>query len=150
MARLERSIVIQVPVEEVFAYAADWQKWSDWFEGVSDFKPTTQITQGNGARYAYKARMMGVSAKVETEVHDFVKNRGWTGVATRGMPHRTRWIFEPEGGGTKFTYVLEYRLPVPLVGPLVDSLFMQPQWERIVEKSLENLKKHFFASRSRD
>jgi hypothetical protein len=81
-------------------YAADYQKWPSWFEGVSDFEATTSVTQGNGARYAYRARMMGVSATLETEVHDFQQNRGWRGVATRGMPHRTQWAFAPVAHGT--------------------------------------------------
>jgi hypothetical protein len=143
MTRIERSIMIQAPVKDVFDYAADWRKWSEWFEDVLDFRPTTAIEQGNGARYAYKARMMGLSLKVETEIHDFVLNAGWTGVATKGMPHRTQWIFESIGDTTKFTYVLEYKLAVPLVGSLLDSLIMKPQWNRIISNSLKNLKGHF-------
>jgi len=143
MTRIEHSTVIQAPVQDVFSYAADWQKWPDWFEGVSDFRATTDLKQGNGARYAYKARLMGVSAHVETEIHEFVQNTGWKGVATKGMPHKTQWIFEPQADNTKFTYVLEYQLPIPLVGSLLDSLFIKPQWDKIICKSLENLKKHF-------
>ncbi len=105
MARIEQSVIIEAALKNVFHYAADWQKWSDWFEGVSGFRSTTVIKQGNGARYAYKARIMGVSASVETEIHDFVENVGWKGIATKGMPHTTQWIFESVGNGTKFTYV---------------------------------------------
>ena len=143
MTRIEHSITIETPVEQVFSYAADYRKWTEWFEGVSDFKATTAITQGNGARYAYKARLLGISANVETEVHDFVNNRGWTGLATKGMPHRTHWRFEPIGSGTKFTYALEYQLPIPLLGSLLDSLFMRPQWDKIIANSLNNLRHHF-------
>lgn len=143
MTRIEHSITIEAPVEQVFAYAADYRTWNEWFEGVSDFKPTTAVTQGNGARYAYKARLLGVSASVETEVHDFVNNRGWTGLATRGIPHRTHWKFESIGSGTKFTYTLEYQLPIPLLGSVFDSMFMKPQWDKIIANSLHNLRQHF-------
>jgi len=143
MTRIEHSVIIQAPVEQVFSYVADYQKWSEWFEGVSDFRATTSISQGNGARYAYKARMMGVSAGLETEVNDFQLNRGWKGVATKGMPHRTQWIFEPVSEGTKCTYILEYDMPIPLLGSLLDSLFMKPQWTSILNKSFDNLKRRF-------
>jgi uncharacterized protein YndB with AHSA1/START domain len=143
MTRIEHSVIIQAPIEKVFSYTADYQKWSEWFEGVSDFRATTTVSQGNGARYAYKARMMGVSAKIETEIHDFQLNRGWKGVATKGMPHLTQWIFEPITEGTKFTYILEYDMPIPLLCSLLDSLFMKPKWTKILEKSLNNLKHHF-------
>jgi uncharacterized membrane protein len=139
MTRIEKSIIIDKPVDEVFAYASDWEKWSDWFEGVSDFKPVTEITRGNGARYAYKAKMMGLNVKVETEIQNFGINKGWTGIGTKGVPTRTQWIFEKLETGTRFTYVLEYKLPFPLLSSLFDKYIMKPQWVKIIEKSLQNL-----------
>ena len=86
---------------------------------------------------------MGLSVGVETEIHDFKQNRGWTGIATKGMPHRTAWIFEPVGSATRFTHVVEGHVPVPLFGSLFDSLFLKPQWDRIVKTSLNNLGQRF-------
>jgi hypothetical protein len=45
MTQIEKSILILTPLEKVFAYASDYQKWEEWFEGVSDFKPTTEIAE---------------------------------------------------------------------------------------------------------
>ncbi len=126
-------------LDEVFNYASDWEKWSDWFEGVYDFKPTTETKKGNGARYAYKAKMMGLYVQVETEIHDFVINKGWVGKVTKGMPNQTQWIFEINDEGTKFTYMLEYKLPIPIIGPLLDKFILKPHWIKIIEKSLQNL-----------
>ncbi|MFO7933657.1 MAG: SRPBCC family protein [Bacteroidales bacterium] len=139
MTSVEHSITINRPVEEVFAYASDWKKWHEWFEGVSSFKPVTKTRKGNGARYAYKAKIMGLAIPVEIEIHDFIPDKGWKGRSTRGTPHRTRWEFESAGLGTRFTYGLEFRLPVPVVGPLMDRLFLKPQWEKLLRNSLQNL-----------
>lgn len=143
MARIYRSIIIKRPINEVFSYASDWEKWSEWFKGVSDFKPTTETSKGNGTRYAYKAKMMGFNIDVETEIHEFVENKGWIGKSTKGLPNQTEWIFETDVSGTKFTYGLEYKLPVPLLGPLFDRLFIEPQWIKIIEKSLQNINQKF-------
>ena len=148
MTRIEHSVTIQAPVEQVFSYAADFHKWPEWFEGVSEFTATTPVTQGNGARYSYKVSLMGVFVSVETEIRDFVQNRGWSGVATRGMPHRTYWNFESLGRDTKLTYALEYQLPVPLLGPLLDVMLMRPQWNKILQHSLNNLRQHFLTQAS--
>jgi hypothetical protein len=145
MTRIEYSITIEASIEKVFDFASDYRNWHRWFEGVSEFKPTTAISQGNGARYAYQAQIMGFSASVETEIRDFVTNRGWTGVSTKGMSARTYWRFEPAGSATIFTYALEYRLPVPILGDLLDALFIRPQWKKIITKSLSNLRNHVLA-----
>jgi len=143
MTRIEKSIIINKPVEAVFKYASDWDKWSDWFEGVSDFKPVTEISKGNGARYAYKAKMMGLNVNVETEIRNFVENEGWTGKSTKGVSSQTQWIFEKSEQGTRFTYVLEYKLPFPILSSLFDKYIMKPQWNRVIEKSLWNLNQKF-------
>lgn len=143
MSKVESSVKIPLPVEDVFPYVSDYKKWEEWFEGVSDFKPTTETTRGNGTRYAYKAKMMGLNVGVETEIFDFVENQGWKGKSIKGMPHTTYWIFESIEGGTKFTYALEYELEIPLVGNWLDKTFMEPQWNKIINNSLENLKNMF-------
>lgn len=143
MTRVEATVRIGAPLAEVFAYASDWRKWEDWWDGVSDFKPTTELTRGNGTRYAYKAWIAGVTLNLETEIHEFKENVGWTGLAIKGPPHRTQWIFEDCGDSTKLTYVLCYSLPVPVLGPLLDVVLMRPGWRRRLEKSLQRLKNLF-------
>jgi uncharacterized protein YndB with AHSA1/START domain len=142
MRRMEGTIVIDAPRPKVFAYASDWQRWSEWFEGISDVKATSSVTRGNGARYAYRARVFGVPASVETEIHDFEENGGWTGQGTKGVPHKTRWIFEDEDDGTRFTFAVESHLPIPLVRSILEPI-LEKEWNRIIEVSLKSLRAHF-------
>ena len=148
MTRIEGIAIVPAPLPEVFRYASDWRRWADWFEGVSNFKPTTHVLRGNGARYAYTARLMGFSTEVETEITGFVEGRGWMGVARRGMPHTTYWLFEPVGVQTRFTYVLDYRLGMPIMGHLMDNR-LKSEWHRIVKTSLTRLCQRFQARETR-
>jgi uncharacterized membrane protein len=144
MTRVQASVEINAPVAEVFAYASDWPRFGgEWWQGVSDFRPTTEVSRGNGTRYAYKVRMAGITMTSETEIHEFVENVGWKGVATKGPPHRAQWMFENKGETTRLSCVVEYSLPVPVLGPLLDSLLMRPGWQRMLERSLQNLKARF-------
>jgi len=52
-----------------------WRRWDNWWEGVSGFRPTTEVTRGNGTRYAYRAWVAGVTLSLETEIHDFARTR---------------------------------------------------------------------------
>jgi hypothetical protein len=69
-----------------------------------------------------------------------MENEGWTGVSTKGMPHKTFWKFEPVAEGTKMTYGLEYALDIPWIGNWLDKTFIRPQWDKIISNSLKNLK----------
>ncbi len=146
MTKIEESVIVDAPVDAVFGYASDWRRWSDWFDGLSGVRPTSEMTRGSGARYSYSVRVMGLPAIVETEIYDFVEGRGWTGVGTRGLPHRTHWLFEAQGQSTRFTYTLEYRLPVPVLGAALDALVLKREWRGILRRSLSNVRGHFLRS----
>ena len=147
MRRIEASVEIDAPVLEVFTFASDWQRWEDWWEGVSNFQPTTEVTRGNGARYACKAWMAGMKFNVETEIREFRENVCWIGVATKGIPHRTQWVFEAKKDKTRFTYILEYDLRWPVLSSILDPLLVRPGWQRILGHSFRNLRLHFESRR---
>jgi hypothetical protein len=145
MTRVAASVDIKASLESVWAYASDWRYWDEWWDSASGFRPTTQATRGNGARYAYRAWVAGLTLNLEAEIHDFVEKVGWRAVGTKGVPHRTQWVFETAGGMTRLTYILEYSLPVPVLGGLLDRMLMRSGWQRRLEASLGNLKRHFEA-----
>ncbi len=146
MTKLSASVEVNAPLDEVWAFASDWRHWDDWWDGASGFRPTTEVARGNGARYAYRAWVAGLTLNLETQISDFVEKAGWRGIVTKGPPHRTQWVFESKGAGTRLTYILEYRLPIPLLGGLLDSLLMRRGWQHRLESSLHNLKQHFEAA----
>ncbi len=143
MQKVERTTIIEAPVQEVFSYAANWQFWTDWFAGFTDCSPITEVETGNGAIYDYKMWVLGIPFKAQTEIHNFVENKGWSGHRVKGVPHKTTWIFEDLEGRTKFSYIVEYSLPIPILGPILCLLLMNGAWRSILKKSLNNLTAHF-------
>ena len=140
MSRVEKSIRINAPADKVFRFAADYENWDVFFAGVSDVKPTTEKTWGDGSKFVYKATIMGIPMPVGTEIHSFVEDEGWRGKSFKGVEHRTQWIFDRVDGGTEFTFAVDYKMPVPILGDILDRLFVKREWEGIVEGSLQNLK----------
>jgi hypothetical protein len=143
MQKVEHTTIIEAPVNEVFAYASNWQFWTEWFHGFTDVATITDIERGNGAIYDYKMWVLGIPFKCQTEIHNFVENKGWSGHRVKGVPHRTTWKFEDVNGYTKFTYIAEYSLPIPILGPILCILFTNRAWRHILKKSLNNIKTHF-------
>jgi hypothetical protein len=144
MARIQKSIVINAPLEEVFEFAADWKNAEKFYEGVSGLEPVTEKTRGDGARFACKARnpVIGDIA-YEVEYSDLVENVGWTVRGVKGPKFVERWRFErldERPDATRVIYDMSYKVPLPIVGRLIDLLASEPLWTRIAEKSLQNLK----------
>jgi uncharacterized membrane protein len=141
MTEIKRSISIKAPLNKIFEYTSDYRNWSEFFEGVSDVKPITEITRGNGTKFIYKVKVMGMSVTVGTELYEFKENEGWRGKSFKGMEHSTQWIIKKSNGDTEFTYILNYDFPWYFGGKLIDKMFARPEWYRIIENSLQNVKR---------
>ena len=87
--------------------------------------------------------VLGIPYRCQSEIRNFVENKGWSAYRVKGVPHKTTWIFEDLDGRTSFTYIAEYSLPVPVLGPLFCILFANHAWRLILRKSLDNFSAHF-------
>ena len=141
MTEIKKTIMINAPVSKVFGYASNYLKWSEFFEGLSDVKPLTETTHDNGAKFIYKVKMMGMKVTVGTEFQQFKENEGWIGKSFKGLEHQTQWIFKDLNGRAEFTYIQKYTFPIYFGGKFIDKLFLQPTWIKIIDKSLQNLKR---------
>jgi uncharacterized membrane protein len=146
LTKVEATVEINKPVNEVFEYASDWRNWNEWREGVYELKPTTSVERGNGARYSYKAWVAGMKINLETEIHSFKENVGWNGIVHKGLPHKIQLLFEGTLGKTKVTYKIEYDPPWFFIGPILDFLILRRGWQRLLNKSLDNLKNYLEGS----
>jgi len=144
MGRIQKSIVIEAPLEKVFEFVADWKNGEKFYEGISGLEPVTEKTRGDGARFVCKAKNPVVGdITYEVEYSDFVENVGWTATGVKGPRFTEQWRFErldDRPDATRVIYDMSYKVPVPIVGRLIDALASEPLWTRIVEKSLYNLK----------
>jgi len=141
MTEIKKSILINAPRKKVFEFASNYLKWQDFFVGISDIRPITDITSDNGARFLYKVQLMGIKVKVGTEFQQFKRNEGWIGQSFKGLNAQTQWIFKEIGEKTEFTYIQRYKLPFYMGGNLIDKKIITPQWINIIEESLNNLKR---------
>jgi uncharacterized membrane protein len=141
MTEIKRSIKIGAPVNKVFEFASDYHKWPEFFEGVSDVKPITETIHGDGAKFIYKVKVLGMRLTVGTEFRQFKDNEGWVGKSFKGIEHQTQWIFKQSNGNTEFTFIQNYKFPLYFGGKLIDRLLAQPQWIKIIENSVQNIKR---------
>lgn len=141
MAEIKRTIIINASIDKVFMYVSNYRNWSEFYIGLSEVKPITEKTRSTGSKFIYKVKMLGVNFTVGTEFQDFKENVGWIGKSFKGIESRTQWSFKKLNGNTEFTHGVSYEMPWYLGGKLFDSLLGKSTWIKIIENSLQNVKR---------
>jgi len=137
VAKIEKSITINAPVEEVFAYVEDPMNELEYLPSLVAVKDVTG--QGVGAHHRWTYKMAGLRFEGETTVTEYIPNE-WMVVETKGGIVSTwSWTFTPEDGGTKLDLTLEYTVPIPVLGKLGEALVLK-QNEREAGQAMVNIK----------
>jgi carbon monoxide dehydrogenase subunit G len=123
MASFENTVIIRRPVEEVFAFLADFENVPKWNDAIVE---TTKTSPGPvGVRTTYRqTRSVPTRSEERFEVTVFEPPRRLEVQGQIG-PFRARisYLLEPTGSGTRLRNAVDLGSsgPLPLVAPLVTS-----------------------------
>ncbi len=130
MIKIEESIVVNRPIEEVFAYIADTEKMPQWAAEVVDAKKTSEGPVGVGTTLTVAVKVLGRRVENTHEVTMFVPNSKFAFKTTSGpIPSVATETVEAVEGGTRFSIVAEaepggfFKLAEPIVERMI-----QRQW----------------------
>jgi carbon monoxide dehydrogenase subunit G len=137
MAKIEKSITINAPVEEVFAYVDDPMSQLEYLPSMVEVKDVTG--QGVGAHFRWTYKMAGLRFEGETTMTGYTPNERMVVQSKGGIVSTWNWTFTPEDGGTKINLTVEYTIPVPVLGKLGEALILK-QNERETGQAMANIK----------
>jgi uncharacterized membrane protein len=130
MAKLEHSVVINRPVEEVFHFATDIEKLPQWMTDLIEAKQTSQGPLGIGTTVSAVANPLGRRIESTQEVTKYDPNKIFEIKSISGNPESTdTYSFESVSGATKITRQTEvevggfFRLAEPLVLRMLNRQF---------------------------
>ncbi len=136
--RIEQSLVINRPVEEVFAFMSDTAKLPQWNPAVIDAELTSTGPVDVGTTFQFSAQFLGRRFESLCEVIAYEPNRHFAFRTTSGpISLEARYTFESVDGATRVSEVREgaqpgfYKLAEPIFRRLA---------QRQMETSLNNLK----------
>lgn len=102
MLNIEKSVVINRPIEEVFAFVSPGENWSQWATELVESKKTSEGPLDVGTTYVHVAQMLGRRIENGYEVTEYEPNRKVSMKATSGaVPADVALTFEPVEGGTR-------------------------------------------------
>jgi uncharacterized membrane protein len=138
VANVQRSILINAPVEQVFAFVEDPRNMPDVWPSVERVTAVEPRPDG-GYTCNYVYRIAGMRFEGHTDLLEHVPNQCIVTRSKIGMEGTLRWTFQAEGDGTRVTLEAEYSVPVPLVGGIAAALLVRPN-EREAETLFANIK----------
>ena len=126
MTRLTEQIQTSLPIDDVFAFVADFANSMYWDPGVATSERIDAGPVGLGARYRLGVRMRGRVAPMEYRITTFEAPRRvvLTGEGS-GVSAIDEIRFEPAGTGTRIDYTADIRLGglMRLAQPLLGGAF---------------------------
>ena len=138
MAKLQKSITINAPVEKVFAYLSDPNNLPEIWPSMVEIKDVQPAPAG-GYNFGWVYKMAGMRFEGASETTEEVPNQRTVTRSTKGIESHFIWTYQPESGGTKLTVDIEYTVPVPLLGKLAEA-FIIKQNDQEANALLANLK----------
>ena len=126
MPRVEHSVVIRRPIDEVFGYLTDCTKNPTWLSSVLEASWTSPEPHGVGGTGRMVVRFLGKRVDLTFEVTDHAPPAS-AAIKLVGGPFEvtSAYTFEPVEGGTKVTTVSEgstngfFNLEDSLLAPMI-------------------------------
>ena len=123
MINVQESIIINRPVEEVFAFVANFENHPKWESNFQKVKLLSSTPSGVGTKYQCDMKLPGQTAASKFEITEYVVNKK---IAFEGEPVGPAkpdgsFLFESVPGGTKITLVPQpkFRGVFKLLEPLM-------------------------------
>jgi uncharacterized membrane protein len=132
--------VINRPVEDVFAFVANFENHPKWELNFQKVKLLTSTPIGVGTTYQCELKLPGQSAASKFEITDYEANKkiAFVGEAAGPATPKGSFLFEPVAGGTKLTLLPrpEFRGFFKLLEPMMAGYIRKQN-----EEHLGNLKR---------
>ncbi len=136
--KIETRIVINRPLDEVFAVLSNFENSPKWSSAFLEAKKTSEGPIGVGTTWRGVGKVLGQRIETELECTEYEPNRKSAQKSKSGpIPSEVRQTFEPVEGGTRVGVVLQaepggfFRLAEPLVNSML---------KRAIETDFANLK----------
>ncbi len=142
MTRIERSIAINRPPDEIFDLLVDLHRLPDWATNVVDTHAIADTPVRQGSTFRQILRIGGRTLDTEWRATEVERPRHvvYEATAPDGGRLAMKQHIVPADDGCRLTFELDYELPGGFLGHIVDRAYLERRNEREVEHSVHNLK----------
>lgn len=138
MTKIQKSIVIDAPLEKVFGFMAEPNNLPEIWPSLIEIKNVLPLPNG-GYCYEWISKMAGIRFEGQAECSEFVKNQRIVDKNEGGISSTFVWNYQPEDGSTRVSVFIDYLLPGAVLARVTEPVINQMN-EHEAELVLANLK----------
>jgi uncharacterized membrane protein len=142
MTHIRKNIFIDAPIEKVYAFARDPERWNTWFTNLS--VPETLKGKGEvGTMVKHHYTIAGIPFPITTRVlldKPGPKNAEFKTQIEGPLDGTQDWQYTAKNDGTDVVVMVDYTVPGKALGKFADRLLIERMQEKAFEHTLENLK----------
>lgn len=144
--RVGSSVILPVPPAEAWRLLTRWEEQARWMRDADRVEVRSDHREGEGVIIAVKTRVLNVplfTERLEVTVWDPPRRLV---LVHRSFVHGLGvWAFEPAEGGTRFSWIEDLSLGVPLLGELALRVY-RPFMRRLMRGALADLRTYVLAT----
>jgi uncharacterized membrane protein len=141
MTKIEKIATVNAPVETVYNYISDPGNWPEFWSSLVEVRDIQPLPNGGySARWTYK--MIGMRFEGNGEHREVIPNQRLVTETKDGITSTITWIFRPAAVGTILVFIVEYNIPLPLLGKLAEAIIVKTN-ESEADFIMSNLKYRF-------
>jgi len=144
MTTLTKTIRINAPSGKIFQRITDQERLSEWLLFVDKTEYPLARRRGVTTLLKHEGNLLGRKISWESMVNQWEENKriGW--ISKTGYPQKILLKYHielsPVENETEVKMIVDYMLSTPFIGNVLDRWFYAKRMDRLLEKSLENLK----------
>ena len=124
MAKVQKTVTINAPVEKIFNYISDPTNLPEFWPSLMEVSDVKLLPSGGHSnRWVYK--MAGMRFEGISEDAECIPNQRLVSKTKGGVKSTQTWTLQPEAGGTKLTFTVEYTVPIPVLGKLAEAIIVK-------------------------
>jgi len=140
MKKLEKSVSINSPIDKVFNYISDPMNNTEWLPSMIEIKDVDLKDEGVKTSYHWIYKMGGLKFSGESVCTEYATNKKIVVQSKGGIKSMWDWTFEQQESGTNTKLIVEYDIPIPVLGKLAEAIVLK-QNNKEADQAMANLKK---------
>lgn len=108
MMKVEKSVIVNKPVDEVFAFTQSMENYTKWQSDVESVKMENGPDNTVGSTYTEVRKVLGKEMRTTLEITAYQENEKWAAKVVKGpVPYAVTMTYESVPQGTKITTTVE-------------------------------------------